>query len=80
MISRDDFNTWRANPVTEWVFAALEANAEKQKQHWLETSWLQGVCAPEVLFELRTRVDAFNLFKELGYEEFCSVLEQEPKG
>ncbi len=80
MISRDDFNTWRANPVTEWVFAGLERIAEAQRQHWIETSWEQGVCEPALMNELRVRADTAKAIIETEYERFCEVLEQEPQG
>jgi hypothetical protein len=79
-ISRDDFATWRANPVTEWVFAALDAMAEGQKQHWVDTSWDQGACAPELLLELRVRADTAKAINETSYERYCEVLGEEPQG
>lgn len=80
MISRDDFNTWRANPVTEWVLSGLGSIADHQRTHWMETSWDQGACSPELLLELRVRADTARAVIEVEYERLCEVLGEEPQG
>jgi hypothetical protein len=79
-ITRDDFASWRENPVTQWVFAGLAEIADLQRQHWIETSWGQGACLPNLLAELRVRADTAKSIIEVEYERLCAVLEQEPKG
>lgn len=78
-ISRDDFNTWRENPVTEWVFKALETIEAAQKQHWLETSWDQKACEPTLLHELQVRADTARAIIDVSYDRLCEVLGDEPQ-
>jgi hypothetical protein len=78
-ISRDDYNTWRANPVTEWAFGSLAIMAGMQREHWIETSWDQGGCLPELLLELRVRADAYKALEAASYEDFCKARGEEPQ-
>lgn len=77
-VTEDDFTSWRENAVTQVVFAALDRVQAMQRQHWIETSWEQGVCTPEMLLELRTRADAYRSLSELSFERISEVL-AEPK-
>ena len=77
-ITPDDFASWRENAVTKFVFAALAKAEADQRDHWLETSWEQGACSPEMLLELRTRADAYRSLSELSFERLSEVL-GEPK-
>jgi hypothetical protein len=73
-ITAEDFDGWRENAVTKTVFGALDKVAALQQQHWIETSWGQGACTPEMLLELRTRADAYRSLSELSYERLREVL------
>lgn len=77
-ITAEDFAGWRDNAVTKAVFAALDRVQAMQRDHWIETSWEQGVCTPEMLLELRVRADAYRSLSELSFERLSEVL-GEPK-
>jgi hypothetical protein len=56
-ITKEDFDAWKGNPVTEAVFKALEAVAEEAKQKWVEASWGGGQSDPLVLREMKGRAE-----------------------
>lgn len=69
--SRDAFEVWLEDPVTRWVFRALEASIAEQKRAWLATSWDNGVASPAVLAELRVRADALSGVLSGAYDQWC---------
>lgn len=77
--SREEFLAWRENPVSQWVFRALQAVAEVQRQGWTAASWDQGEANPLLLVELRSRADAYRAAEETNYEAFCALNEQDPE-
>jgi hypothetical protein len=56
-ITKDDFDAWKGNPVTEAVFKALEAVAEEAKQKWITASWDSAQCDPLMLREMKGRAE-----------------------
>lgn len=38
-ISKDDFEQWRVDPITQALFNKLTGIAENAKQHWLSVSF-----------------------------------------
>ena len=83
-VDQEAFQTWLEHPVTQWIFRALSAQAEAQRQAWVEASWGPtlsgdpGQAPPELLLELKTRADAFEAMRETNYERYCQVLGQSP--
>lgn len=77
-LSRDDFARWREDPVTRWVFRALERRVEEQRQQWLLISWQNGAANQAALQELRTRASAWVEVFDKTYEEWCADNDQEP--
>lgn len=77
-ITKDEFQLWREHPITEWVFAALKAASEAQKQAWIDSSWASGVADPRVLIELNTRADAYRALYETEYERWAELNGEEP--
>lgn len=57
-MNREEFEGWRKDPVTLWVFAALRKAAEQEKAEWVRQSWDEGKADQSQLSELRTRADA----------------------
>lgn len=53
--SEDDFEAWRASPITEAVLAWVRDHAEEAKAAWIERSWGQGQIDPVILAELKAR-------------------------
>ena len=66
-ITEDDFLTWRENPVTRWVFRAIELATDAQREDWIVRSWENGIADPAVLIELRVRADAYRALYETSY-------------
>ncbi len=66
----DDFQRWYDNPVTKWVFAAVEQAALKQSEAWMDKSWGGGVADPFELAVLRTRADAYRALYETPFEQW----------
>lgn len=77
--SSEDFTRWRDDPVTRWVFKALETDAEAQKDAWISHSWDNGHANPLTLLELRTRADAYRAMAEVNYNGLCEALGDTPR-
>ena len=78
IIETEDFEQWRAHPVTEAVTRALVMLAERNKARWIELSWGGGQADPLVLAELRARAEGALDLSELTVEELNEVLDEEP--
>ena len=76
-IGKEDFELWRANPVTEAVNRALELIGTRNKNKWIELSWDGGDTDPIKLAELRARYEAAWDLSELTFEELERVLNDE---
>lgn len=80
-MSRDEFELWRANPVTRWVFDAIRAAQVADRAEWLRVSWdnapPDGRTSPTVLIELRTRHDALGELVDNDFETW-SIWNGEP--
>lgn len=77
--SREAFDAWRDNPVTQFVFAALRNAAKEQRAAWAEASWEGGIAEQTLLSELRCRADAYNSMQEGDYEAYCEWAGVEPE-
>ena len=77
IIETEDFEQWRAHPVTEAITRALVMLAARNKQKWLELSWGGGQADPLVLAELRARAEGALDLSELTVEELNEVLDEE---
>ena len=79
-VSRDDFEAWKANPMTEWVMAALQTAAEAQRLKWAHLTWEQGSPPdPMTLLELRTRADSYRALSETTFEGWCEINGDNPE-
>lgn len=76
--SRDDFDRWLDDPVTDAVMRAHEAMAEANKAEWTRVSWDNGAASPSLLRELRVRADAYRAISEMSYEALCDALGEQP--
>lgn len=80
MIEKDDFDAWRAQPVTEAVNKALVMLAERNKQKWIDASWNGNNADPLVLADLKARAEMATDLSELTLEELSEVLDdKEPE-
>lgn len=76
--TREEFATWRDNPITEFVMAALVRNAEECREQWINHSWDNGIADQAELIALRERSDALLGFTA-DYDAFCETLGLEPQ-
>lgn len=72
-VTKDDFEAWLANPVTEYVMRAMGAARDGVKADWIAHSWDGGSCDPLTLERLRTRADTLEGFTVLEYEAVQSL-------
>lgn len=77
-VTREEFLSWQEHPATRWVLKALEAQAQRQMQAWVQESWEQGATDANLLLELRTRADSYRAIGETSYEGFCQAQDQMP--
>lgn len=75
--TKDDFELWLANPVTEEVFRAFAVLSEKAKAQWVDTSWNSGVCDPVLRADLHARAEVVDDFRELSFEALEEWLSDE---
>lgn len=64
--------------MTKWVFKALRAKAEEQRQAWNDRTWNGGVADQLLLTEFRNRADGYVAATETDYEAFCDANGEEP--
>lgn len=76
-ITKEDFESWRDNIVTEEVFRAFDRLGERAKQTWLAASWGKGNCDPVLLADLRARAEVVEDFRKLSYETLEEALDDE---
>lgn len=78
-IEPEDFEAWRAHPVTEAVSKALVILAERNKQKWIDVSWDGNQADPLVLADLKARHEVALDLSELTLEELREALDEKPE-
>ncbi len=68
-IEKEDFDTWRDNPITQEVFRHVTAIAERAKEKWLSVSWAGGNADPLMLADLRARAEIAGELASLEFED-----------
>lgn len=79
-MTRDDFDTWRKEPATQFIFAQCRKAAEREKAEWIRQTWDSGHIGqlnPIVLAELRARAAAFEDLIDNTYETWMEWSEDE---
>ena len=69
MITREDFDLWRDNPVTVHVFKQFGKVAQVAKDAWVQSSWDKGDADPNLLIELRAKAEIVNDLITVSYED-----------
>jgi hypothetical protein len=67
--SRDEFEAWRADPVTVFVMSAMQAVADAQAADWLAKAWDGGDLSEVLRERLRTRAETFRELVGLTFED-----------
>lgn len=71
--SREDWEAWKDNPISQWLFRATLQFSETLKAEWMSQSWGQGKADPLALCELRTRADAYEALDAMTYDRLCEL-------
>ena len=69
MIEKDDFESWRDNPITQAVFEVMKRHGEEAKAKWLTASWEQGSTDPALLADLRARAEVCEDYRNITLED-----------
>lgn len=86
--TNEEWEIWKDNPVSRWVFKALQTSAEAQLQAWISSSWGQTLEGPTPepdpnlltkLLVLKTRADAYLAPEQTSYEALCEMTGDEPQ-
>ncbi len=77
MITADDFDAWRDNPITQAVFKAHLKLAEANKATWLALSWGNGEVDPIRLADLKARAEMCQDMTEITLDELETMLADE---
>lgn len=77
--TKEDFDAWRDNPVTQFVFAAHRQIAKECREAWDVEGWEKGNANQKLLDELRVRADTYNALPDTPYDGYCDTLGLEPR-
>jgi uncharacterized phage-associated protein len=69
MITKEDFEAWQTNPVTEAVLSAVKRIGEGAKGEWLQASWNGGQLDPAILAALKAKETAYIDLSDISYED-----------
>lgn len=78
-ISKEDFDAWRDNHVTEEVLRACSIMHDTVKDVWLQASWGAGKSDPLLLAELRAKAHVWQDVMNLSFETLEEALGYEPE-
>jgi hypothetical protein len=67
--SRDEFEAWKADPVTAFVMAGVKNIADAQATDWFSKAWGGGNLSEVLRERLKTRADSFMELVGLTVEE-----------
>jgi hypothetical protein len=76
--SREAFQAWLEDPVTDWVMKAHRKTADDNKEAWIKQSWENGHSNPLALLELHTRADAYLAISQMSYADVCAAFGETP--
>lgn len=71
-MKQEQFDAWRSEPLTQWIFAAVKRAAAQEKAEWVRQSWDSGVADPAQLIELRTRANALEELIDNDFETWSA--------
>lgn len=77
MITKDDFDQWRDNEVTQEVFKGFDNLAKKALQDWIVQSWDHGNCDPLFRADFHARAEVIEDFRAISYEALEEWLDYE---
>lgn len=69
----EDFEEWRENPVSQWVFEQMRGHAECQKDMWAAMAWEMQDVSEDLLKEARVRADCYVEIPDSTYEDWIAL-------
>lgn len=76
-ITKDEWEAWRGNPVTEAYFAKIETEVERTKEHWIGVAWDEGHLDEREYAYHKARVNALTYMQSLDYEDVFEAEEDD---
>ena len=70
--TRDDFEIWQVNPVTEYVMRALRLVAQEAKDDWQSSAWA-GQLDPAYHARTQGRVTAYEAILNMTFDGVQSL-------
>lgn len=82
-MTRDEFDAWRVNPVTRWIFRGIENAQEAERAEWIRRTWDVPPRHGEqpllmALIELKTRADALGELIDNEFETWSEWNGEQP--
>ena len=74
-ITKEEFDDWKQNPITECISKIMSMRAEQLKEEWVQSSWVHGALKSELLADLRARAQAHEDFATLDWETVQKMME-----
>ena len=68
-ISVDDFEAWKANPITEQFFKAMGVWESQALDAWVAASWERGVIDPKLHADLKARATVLRQLQDVTREQ-----------
>ena len=68
-ISRDGFEAWLADPVTQFVMAGLTRMEQHAQADWLTRSWNTGTADQDLLNRLKAKAQTWHDIAHLKLED-----------
>ncbi len=75
-IDREDFEAWKANPITEALMACCGVWADEAKQLWVRSSWEAGVNNDEDLWRLKGQAEVLRDMAAITAERIEETLNE----
>lgn len=76
-IDAEDFEAWKANPITQALLESCGVWAEQAKQLWLNASWEGGVNKDTDLWRLRGQAEALRDMQQVTAEQIEEAINGE---
>jgi len=76
-IDQEDFEAWKANPITQALMQCCGVLAEEAKARWISASWDGGSNETTFLAQLRGQAEAFRVIQALTVEQIEETLSDE---
>jgi hypothetical protein len=73
--SRDEFEIWRDNPITQWVLEGFRRAGDLQPADWLRSSWGDGEPDRNFLIRKRAMAAVYSDVVNVSHEDVAAFYE-----